>query len=188
MSKSMVAVITAVITAIVSVCSTLVVVKYTDTDGTEKEVRAEIQYSDESGDNEDEFEAYELVGGQQTVEGDTSRYKVEIKSAKIAKNWNDEECLVITYIFTNNDDEPESFSGRTEDAVYQNGVALEHTSSSSDASFEFESYNDDDVKPGASYEFNIGYKLNDETSDLVVEVTNRPIYSAFLFSRTFSLS
>ena len=49
MTKSMVAIVTAVITAVVSVCSTLVVIKYTGDNGEQKEAKVEVYYDDENG-------------------------------------------------------------------------------------------------------------------------------------------
>lgn len=187
MTKSMVAVITAVITAVVSVCSTLVVVKYTGNDGTEKEAKVEVFYDDENG-ADNGFEPYELSGGQQTVEGDISEYDVQIKSARIARNWDNKECVVITYVSTNNSGEAESFGNACDDAVYQNGVALEITDSGSDASLCFDGYNHNDVKSGASYEFNIGYVINDKTAPLEVVVSDNRYYSEFSIYREFYLS
>ena len=186
MSKSMVAVITAVITAVVSVCSTLVVVKYTGEDGTEKEVRAEIQYEEDGGDDA-EFESYELSGGQQTVSGDTSMHKVNIKSARIAKDFMDRECVVITYMFTNNGDEPIGFSDVIDDAIYQNGVALNTTDTDGEVDFKFDCYNYDDVKPGVQYEVRIGYLFKDKSTDLNVELKSC-IGPEFFISKTFNFS
>lgn len=193
MSKSMVAVITAVITAVVSVCSTLVVVKYTGEDGTEKEVRAEIQYEENGGDSAG-FEPYELSGGQQTVSGDTSMYKVDIKSARISVDTivdgepADVKSVLVTFSYTNNSDEVEDFHGAVKYAVYQNGVALEDAYDDvydvrNDDGIEF-----DEIKPGTTIEFELGFHLKSESSDLVVEVVNHDYDPEFLVSRTFTLS
>ncbi|MBR6785293.1 MAG: DUF5067 domain-containing protein [Clostridia bacterium] len=187
MSKSMVAVITAVITAVVSVCSTLVVVKYTGEDGTEKEVRAEIQYEENGGDGA-VFEPYELSGGQQTVSGDTSVYNVDILSAKIALDDDNNKVVVVTYSFTNNSDEPEHFEWTVRGGAYQNGIELGKAygypinDNSDDTSPEFK-----DVRVGSTFKFEYPYILSNETDDVLIELTagSGP---DFTISRTFTLS
>ncbi len=190
MSKSMVAVITAVITAVVSVCSTLVVVKYTGEDGTEKEVRAEIQYEENGGEGAG-FEPYELSGSQQTVSGDTSMYKVDIKSARISYNYEGKKSIVVTFNFTNNSNETVCFEDVIDEALYQNGVSLEetnHTESKTDP-FGYD-HKWQDLKPGVSYDVELGYILNDDTTSVDVEVRNYKYSDSndFLVSRTFTLS
>lgn len=189
MSKSMVAVITAVITAIVSVSGTLLVVNFTAEDGTEKEVRAEIQYEENGGEGAG-FEPYELSGGQQTVSGDTSRYKVDIKSARISYDTDDDnaKALVVTYVFTNNSNNPEHFSSISDDAVYQNGVALDRAYCVYGVEDEYGDAYGLDVRPGSSFEFELCYELSDDNADVVIEVTNPAYDPDFLVSRTFTLS
>lgn len=188
MSKSMVAVITAVITAVVSVCSTLVVVKYTGEDGTEKEVRAEIQYEENGGDSA-VFEPYELSGGQQTVSGDTSMYKVDIKSARIACDSDGEKSVVVKFSYTNNTDRARAFFSATDYGVYQNGVSLQKTYGDSDSNDPFGcDYPDDkEVMSGATFEFEMGFLIDDEDADILVEVIGDS-GPDFTVSRTFTLS
>ena len=128
----------------------------------------------------------ELIGRKQLVDGDTSKYNVEIKSARIAKNHANEDCVVITYVFENNGDEEIGFMTAMDVNVYQNGVALSGTVCSNESDFQFRAYNRNKVKPGTEYEFNIGYLFNDSTSDIVVEAKNNYAEDPELFiTRTF---
>lgn len=183
MSKSMVAVITAVITAVVSVCSTLVVVKYTGEDGTEKEVRAEIQYEEDGGDDA-EFESYELSGGQQTVEGENV-YNFNIKAARFTQNSIGEPAVVITFGFTNVSDESKSLWDACMyeyPMVYQEGVELEHTTVSG---VDWDSLTSG-IKPGVSFDVELAFLLNNTTSDIEAEIGIQ--YRDTNVSRTFTLS
>ena len=103
--------------------------------------------------------------------GTLGDYTVTIKSARLTTNYKDEPSIIITYDFTNNSDKTASFAFSTSSKVFQNGIECDTTISS---------YNDDtfssenslkDIKTGATLEVEAIYKLNDETSDVEVEVS-----------------
>ena len=95
-------------------------------------------------------------------------YECVVKDAEICKNWEGKDAVKITYTFTNNNDEAESFDIALSDEVYQDGVQLESSFISSD---------DDDwgidvkIKPGMSKDVSKVYLLRDKTTDLEVEIS-----------------
>lgn len=192
MAKSMVAVLTAVITAVVSVCSTLVIVKYTDESGVQKEAQVEIVHDDEDNDDSIFFEPYELVGGQQSAEGDRSVFIVDIKSARISCDVDDEnkKALVVTYSYTNNSNEsvPMIYAASKVNA-YQNGVALSNVSFVYGVEDETGSeYRYTNVRPGTTADIELCYEINDMNEDIFVEViSNRTHSPDFTVSRTFEM-
>lgn len=101
------------------------------------------------------------------VEGQIGNYVCTVKKAEICKNWEGKDAVKITYEFTNNDDDAQSFDVALDDNVYQNGVELEDSFISSD---------DDDwgidvkIKPGVTKEVAKVYVLRDKTTDLEVEI------------------
>ena len=103
----------------------------------------------------------------ETVDGQIGDYICTVKSAEICKNWEKKDSVKITYSFTNNAKEAQSFDIALTDNVYQDGVGLESTFISSD---------DDDwgvdvkIKPGVTKEVAKVYKLRDTTTDLEVEI------------------
>ncbi len=89
-------------------------------------------------------------------------------------NYNPEEkVLIVKYIFTNNNNESESFFMNVNPKVYQNGVSLKENSSYF-LLFADDSTNYDncyaEIKPGATVEVELAYTLRDEISDLEIEV------------------
>ncbi|MBR3149305.1 MAG: DUF5067 domain-containing protein [Eubacterium sp.] len=101
------------------------------------------------------------------VDGKIGNYVCVVKKAEICKNWEGKDAVKITYAFTNNNTEAESFDIALTDNVYQDGVGLESTFISSD---------DDDwgidvkIKPGVTKEVAKVYVLRDKTTDLEVEI------------------
>lgn len=105
---------------------------------------------------------------QESKDGVIGDYACVVKSAKICKNWEGKDSVKITYTFTNNAKDAQSFDIALNDEVYQDGVQLESTFISSD---------DDDwgidvkIKPGMSKDVSKVYILRDKTTDLEVEIS-----------------
>lgn len=138
--------------------------------------------------------SYELVGGQETVAGSSSTNKVSIKSAHIAKNYADEDVVVITYEYSRLSGEAKSFDSAFwgETNVYQNGVALETTYGLSDDEVEeaikYNSQSEyNDVKAGYTADVTIAYKLKNKTDNLVVEAVESTYSRNYSVSRTFTI-
>lgn len=120
-------------------------------------------------------------------------FKVEIKSARLEKNYMDgKDVVVITYGYTNNTAEGLCFSDIFFDTVYQNGVELSSSFSifankeifDNGSTFDYEMFADSvsfdneltKIKDGASLDVELGYILLDKTSNVDVEVTKSPAY------------
>jgi hypothetical protein len=103
-----------------------------------------------------------------TVDGEIGDYICTIKSAEIVKNWTGKDSVKITYEFTNNSSDAESFDLALSDDVYQDGVGLETT---------FVDADDDDwgidvkIKPGTTKEVAKVYELRDTKTPLEIEIS-----------------
>lgn len=125
--------------------------------------------SSENATNADTSETTSQVEANkdESVEGQIGNYICTVKSAEICKNWEGKDAVKITYAFTNNNKEAESFDFALSDNVYQDGIGLESTFISSD---------DDDwgvdvkIKPGVTKEVAKVYLLRDKSTDLEVEI------------------
>lgn len=93
-------------------------------------------------------------------------YGCVVKPAKITKNWEGKDTVLLTYEFTNNSSSPASFDVALIDRVYQDGIGLETTILSDDDT----DYLDVQIKPGVSKEVKKAYILRDTSTDLEVEV------------------
>ncbi len=122
-----------------------------------------------SAQNENETEKEtQAAEAQEQVEGKIGDFICTVKSAKLCKNWEGKDSVLITYSFTNNSKEAQSFDVALSDDVYQDGVGLEDSFISSD---------DDDfgldvkIKPGTTKEVKKVYILNDTKTQLEIEIS-----------------
>lgn len=108
------------------------------------------------------------VKQEEKAEGSIGDYICKVKSAELCKNWEGKDSVKITYEFTNNASEAESFDIALIDDLYQDGVGLESTFISSD---------DDDfgvdvkIKPGTTKDVSKVYILRDKETEIDVEIS-----------------
>ena len=100
------------------------------------------------------------------VDGKLGNYVCTVKSATKCKNWEGKDSVKIVYNFTNNSSNPMSFDGALEDKVFQDGIALETTFTSTDENEVW----DVQIKPGITKEVTKIYQLRNSSSDLEIEV------------------
>ncbi len=114
-------------------------------------------------------------------------YSVEILGCRLAKDFQKKPVVIVKYKFTNNDDEPASFSFAFTDSVYQDGVGL-NGSYILDDSAKYDAGNQTkEIKKGASIEVEVAYELNDSTTDIEVEVEELISFSDKKITKTFSI-
>lgn len=124
----------------------------------------------------------------QTDDTSLGKISVEIKSCRIAKDYEGSPVAIVTYVFTNNDDDAKSFWLAVEHHAYQNGIGLNDAYILEDSA----NYNDEnymkEVKKGASLEVERAYKLNDTTTDIEVEVKKLISLDDTTIRKVFTLS
>lgn len=98
------------------------------------------------------------------------QYKVDLKEARTATDSADKSILIVTYTFTNNSDTAQAFVYAIDDTAYQNGVELGPvwTSYGIDG-LDFDAKSKE-IKPGVSLDVQCAYELNDETTDVEIEL------------------
>lgn len=123
-----------------------------------------------------------------TTANDTlGNYAVEIKSYRLAKDYEDAPIVIIKYLFTNNDTEAASFYLTFEDDVYQNGVGLNKCYFVDDSANYSADNQSKEIKKGSSIDVEIAYVLNDTTSDLEVEVSKLISFNNKKITKVFKL-
>lgn len=103
-------------------------------------------------------------------EGDIGNYHVAIKDYSITYDSSSDAILLVKIAFTNNDDEEQSFAYTLDASAYQNGVELTTPISSYGIDGLDWSKKSKNIKPGVTYEFNIGFYLDDKNEDVEVEI------------------
>ena len=104
-------------------------------------------------------------------EGLFGDYKVEVVGARMSKDYEDKDCVIITYNFTNYSSESTDFWLSISDVVYQNGVGLNEVYVLKNNDADLDS-NMKEVKNGASVLVEEAYELNDTVTDLEIEITD----------------
>lgn len=104
-------------------------------------------------------------------EGLFGDYKVEVVGARMSKDYEDKDCVIITYNFTNYSSESAAFWSNFSDIVYQNGVGLNEVYVLKNNDADLDS-NMKEVKDGASVIVEEAYELNDTVTDLEIEITD----------------
>lgn len=120
-------------------------------------------------------------------EGELGAYQVEIKNARLTKDYEGKDVVVITYRFTNNGEEAASFAVAFDAAAYQNDIGLNESYVLKNG----DPYSSDnqikEIKTGATLDVDVAYELNDSDSDIVVEVEELFGWTDEKVTRTFSI-
>ena len=115
-------------------------------------------------------------------------YLVEIKSCRLAKDYEGKDVIIVTYGFTNNDDDSAAFYVAFEDEAYQNGVGL-NKAYMLDESANYSSDNQSkDIKKGATIDVEVAYTLNDTVTDVEVEVSELISFNDKVITKTFKIA
>ena len=121
-------------------------------------------------------------------QSDLGNYSISIESVRAAEDLYGKPVIIISYLFTNNDDDPRSFFMAFDYAAYQNGVGLNTCYFVDDA---YNYVSDDiykEVKQGASITVEVAYELNDTTTAVEVEVQRNSIWSDKTTTKSFDIS
>ena len=114
-------------------------------------------------------------------------YTVEILSCRLAEDYEGKPVAIVKYSFTNNSDSAQSFMIAFDDAAFQNGVGLNEAYFLSESA----NYSSDnqmkEIKTGATIEVEAAYLLNDNTTDVEIEVSELFSLDDKVISKTFRI-
>ncbi|MHB1152062.1 MAG: DUF5067 domain-containing protein [Eubacteriales bacterium] len=112
----------------------------------------------------------EAPDGRMKGEGAIDDAYIKIVSARKTIDYEDSPAIVVTYEYTNNGKDAKSFMFSVKDTVFQSGIECSTTY----AAYDDDTFSSDnqskDIKPGATLTVDCLYKLNDETSNVDVEI------------------
>lgn len=129
-----------------------------------------------------------VVSGEVTEDNQLGKYSVEISGVRKTEDYEGKPAIVVTYKYTNNtNDTPTSFIVAFDDEVYQDGVGLNEAIFLKDGDPYSSDNQSKEIKKGASIDVEVAYTLNDDTTDIDVEVKELFSFSDKVVSRTFSL-
>ena len=140
-----------------------------------------------SGESENSDQGKDSVQGSESGGNELGDYTVEIKSCRLAKDYEGKDVVIVKYEFTNHSDTPAAFYTAFDDNVYQNGVGL-NGSYVIDDSYNYSADNQTkEIKKDATLEVEVAYELNDTTTDIEVEVGEFISFNDSKITKTFSL-
>lgn len=122
---------------------------------------------------------------KETDENTIGDFKCVVKGAKLTKDWEGKDAVLITYEFTNNSDNPISFDGALDDKLYQDGIELESAILSNDE--EAKLIDAVDLKPGITKEVKKAYSLRNKKSEIEVEIQEVFSFSDDMIKTTINL-
>ena len=107
----------------------------------------------------------EMIGA-----GNLGDYYVEIKGGTLAEDYEGNLACVITYSWTNNSEETTSAMLSVSEKAFQDGVELD-TALIMDSSIYDSGASMKDVRPGTTIDVQCAFVLNNQTSDVEVELS-----------------
>ena len=132
----------------------------------------------------------ENQGGGSATNGSSSNlgdYNVVIESSRLATDYAGEPIIIVKYTFTNNDDEPAAFWTSLSCEAYQDGIGLNECLIAADSA----NYSSDNmykqIKKGATLSVEVAYELNDETTDVEIEVSEWFSFNDKKVTKTFTI-
>ena len=141
----------------------------------------------EKADEKDENkESAEVEEEDNTSLGD---YSVVIDSCRLAKDYEGKGVIIVKYIFTNvSDNDAVSFMVALNDEAFQGGVGLNEAYFVDDSA----NYSSDnqmkEIKAGAELEVEVAYVLNDNTTDVEIEVSELISFDDKTITKTFTIA
>ena len=120
-------------------------------------------------------------------EDELGDYSVNIDSCRLAKDYEGSDIVIVKYIFTNNGDEAASFMFAFDETVYQDGIGLNECYFADDNANYSSDNQTKEIKPGSSLDVEVAYELNDNTTDIEVEVKELFSFDDKTITKTFTI-
>ena len=140
---------------------------------------------DMSTTTDEETEAETVQTEEQNKLGD---FAVTIESARLAKDYEGKDVVIVKYTFENlNDEDGDSFMWAMDDKVFQNGVGLNKSYFVDDSANYSSDNQSKEIRKGASIEVEVAYELNDTTTPIEVEVSELISFTDAKVTKTFNL-
>ena len=116
------------------------------------------------------------------------QYSVEIKSCRLAKDYEGDPVVIVLYGFSNvSSEDSGSFMFCFDDVVYQNGVGLNEAYVLDESANYSADNQTKEIKKGATLDVEVAYELNDTETDIEVEVKELFSFDDKTLTKTFSI-
>ncbi len=119
--------------------------------------------------------------------GDLGDYYVEIKDAKLARDYENNPAIVITYSWTNNSEDTTSAMAALIGKAFQDGVELETAIIADNSVYDVDNYMKE-IRPGATLDVQLAYVMTSETSTVEYEISELISFSGDTVTKNFDPS
>ena len=141
-----------------------------------------------SGESSTDNQGNGSAAGVEDKDTNLGDYQVEIKSCRLAKDYEGKAVVIVKYGFTNNAEEATAFYLAFEDNVYQNGIGLNEAYILADSANYSSDNQTKEIKKGASLDVEVAYELNDQTTSVEIEVKELFSFNDSVVKKTFSIT
>lgn len=124
---------------------------------------------------------------EKTVTSNLGDYNIVIDSCRLATDYNGDPIIIVKYLFTNNDDDATAFMYAVNAEAYQNDIGLNECYFAADSANYSSDAQTQKIKKGATLTVEVAYELNDEVTDVVVEVSEFISFSSKKITKTFKI-
>lgn len=129
----------------------------------------------------------ETASKPEKLTGALGEFIIDIKGCRLAKDIENKDIVIINYAFTNNSENPASFTFAINDKVFQDGIGLNKCYTAA-KSAEYSSENQSkSIKKGASLDVEVAYTLNDSVTPVEVECTELISFSNDKVTKKFNI-
>jgi len=128
----------------------------------------------------------DIVSSESNI-NNLGNYQVEIKSCRLADDYEGKKVVIVNYGFTNNGEKSQSFNIAFDDKVYQNDIGLNEAYVLADSANYSADNQSKEIKKGATLDVEVAYTLNDTTTDIVIEVEELISFNNKKVTKTFSI-
>lgn len=141
-----------------------------------------------SGESETTDQGNGTTDSTESKETNLGEYKVEIKSSRLAKDYEGKSVIIVKYGFTNNAEEATAFTYAFDDAAYQDGVGLNKAYVLADSADYDEGNQTKEIKKGSTIDVEVAYELNDTETNVEIEVKELFSFNDSVVKKTFEIS
>ncbi len=137
--------------------------------------------------SKNDISSNETASKKEAIDGSLGEYNVNIKSCRLAKDYEGKDIVIVNYGFKNNSEDSASFTFAISDKVFQNGVGLNKCYTVADSAKYSSDNQSKDIKKGAAIDVEVAYTLNDDKTPIEIECSELISFSDEKITKKFNI-
>lgn len=140
-----------------------------------------------STNSKNEISSVDSASKSETANDVLGEYQVDIKSCRLAKDFEGKDIVIVNYSFKNNSDTATSFTLAINDKVYQNGIGLNKCYTAADSAKYSSDNQSKNIKKGTALDIEVAYTLNDTSTPIEVECSELISFNKNTITKKFNI-